>query len=122
MFVKVEWGEVEREKGICSDNVMMGGVRIGYVWVDRIHKGGVICVLPQVHVVIEEGAVEGDHSTPPHSWSIDRPQGAEVDGGEISELYSRSIQYTRDRNKDKRGGGEGWVIWRALLNGGVLIY
>ena len=81
----------------------MGGVRIGYVWVDRIHKGGVICVLPQVHMVIEEGAIEGDHGTPPHGWSIDRPQGAEIDGGEIGELHSRSIQ--RERKKRQEGQG-----------------
>ena len=41
-------------------------------------------------MVVEEGAVEGDHGAPPHGWPIDRPQRAQVDGGEIGELYPGS--------------------------------
>ena len=69
----------------------------------RVISGYVIGVLPQVHMVIKEGAVEGDHGAPPHGWSIDRPQGAEIDGGEIGELHSRSIQ--RERKKRQEGQG-----------------
>ena len=71
----------------------------------RVISGYVIGVLPQVHMVIKEGAVEGDHGAPPHGWSIDRPQGAEVDSGEISELHSRSIQRVTKMRKGEEGRG-----------------